>query len=246
MKIKVVLLLTATFDPGDYSEQLKISSLEERLEDYKEALVFWSSIKDDRIAGIVLCENSGVKVDPYILKLIEDRGIEFIQFDGNDKPPNVHYGYSELGIIDYAISNSKLINKYERFIKITGRLKFGCIHNLLDHIPEELNMLIDLRTNYKTKGTYIARTQIFFSTKQFWIQNLFNRRAEMIGKYALIEDWIPTILLSVDRGNIILRFPIECYPIGRSGAFGTQFGGSGKAKSILRSWTRRILPFLWI
>ena len=127
------VLLTATIDPGQYKPDLTRYDPAQRLSDYKQSLLFWEALNNSRLKGIVFCENSGTDLTPLADLTRKFRTpVEIISFEGNEKPSNMNYGYSELGIIDHAIGASIFLREYPYFIKATGRLTFPKISKLLD------------------------------------------------------------------------------------------------------------------
>ena len=59
MRSPLVVLMTATVDPGEYSGQVSRNASRSGTRDYLEAIKFWAAHPDRRIQGVVFCENSG-------------------------------------------------------------------------------------------------------------------------------------------------------------------------------------------
>lgn len=248
------VLLTATINPGSYSSQLARNDSEIRTNDYIKALNFWTSINDKRIKNIVFCENSGSDISKLKIKFQKSKiPIEFLSFDGNEKPEGVHYGYSELGIIDHAIEQSLFISNADYFIKSTGRLTFPLISDLLNTIQDlKYDAVIDHRRKYKNEsGTpFKARTQLMIFKKEYYIKYLYKLRHQMIGRTSHLEEFVSDKVFesqSSKKTRIIQRFKVECPPSGHSGWKSGDYNSvQERLKYTMRKFTRRFLPYIWL
>ena len=123
---KPVLLITATIDPGDYTSLLAPYNVDHRIEEYVQSLLFWLNLNPRPYSGIIFCENSGSSLseikDMLKVRVSDEQilAIEWLSFKGNQRPIGMHYGYSELGILDYAVENSLLLRNSQYFIKVTA------------------------------------------------------------------------------------------------------------------------------
>tara|TARA_R110002012_G_scaffold321984_1_gene553074 strand:- start:17910 stop:18632 length:723 start_codon:yes stop_codon:yes gene_type:complete len=109
-----ILLLTSTISPQDW-HFVGRKGIDEREEDYFLALSFYSKFN----LPIVFIDNSGhfsKRINSVISNISES---EYLTFLSNHS--NKGKGHGELEIIKYAFENSKLINKYDNIIKISGR-----------------------------------------------------------------------------------------------------------------------------
>ena len=121
---KCVLLLTACIAPTAATLQKHVLQRSDplvRLHDYKTALQYWLNYPDDRITGIVFIENSHFSL-AELQQLAADsnsqqRSIEFLKCQPEEVPDGVHYGYSELQMIDEAFDRSLLIQDSDHVIK---------------------------------------------------------------------------------------------------------------------------------
>jgi hypothetical protein len=253
MRGRTAILLTATVDPGDYADQSRRPSPDDRRKDYVSAIRFYTSLIDDRICGVVLCENSNhdfSDIAGYLDLQSVRTEFEILTFNGNEKPENIHYGYSELGIVDHAISKSKLLRKCDSFLKISGRLKLTNVLDLLSLIDPSTDFAIDFRRAYpRERGPqYRARTQIIYSSLQFYEDFIFEKRNQMIGVCTHIEEFIPIVVSSLaDRHNIMVRFPIECNISGVGGSDNKSYNSrTNQLKRTIRGVVRKNLPQLWL
>lgn len=248
MKTGCVVLMTATIQPTAYKISRRDAGI--RLCDYRNALLFWGTHPDTRIRAIVFCDNSGA--DLAELREVArrcPRPVEFLSFTDESPPPCVHYGYGELGIIDYAFRNSSIMRALPCFLKSTGRLKFPAVSALLDSIDDGLAAVIDHRRKYSHEsGCRVrARTQLMFFSTSFYGNTLLGRRTEMVGRYSHIEEYIAATLLENTRGATVLRrFPVECPPSGISGSGYNYDSISSQFKNALRAAARRVAPALWL
>lgn len=246
-----VILLTATIDPGLYSGRVRRASPQERLRDYLEALNFWIRLPDTRITGIVFCENSGASIETLEQAAMSSKiPIEFLSFTGNTKPVGVHYGYSELGIVDYAVRESTIIHTHKHFIKATGRLMFPRITELLNRIDAHYDCIVDHRLKYRREGGchFRARTQLMFFAKGFYERYLLDSRDEMIGSCSHIEEFLAQKLdLMKSNPQVKRRFPIECPPMGLPGSRSDSYQSAAiLCKNFARGLIRRVYPAWWL
>ncbi|MEI6334979.1 MAG: hypothetical protein WCS87_10490 [Methylococcaceae bacterium] len=246
------ILLTSTIMPSGASSE----KIQERRQQYEEALKSWMLHPDPRISGIVYCDNSSPDLE-WAYELATQQGctkdFEAIYCPDNDIPNGMHYGYPELGIIDYSIQKSRLINQSAYFVKVTGRLQFPKFSALLDTLPASFDAAIDYRSAYKhdrkSWSKYRARTQIMFFKKNFYIERLMEKKSLMIEDgISHIEEFIAGVLIPNEEknSNIVFRWPIECPPSGFGGN-GDNFDSRKRRLKVLASHcTRRVLPWLWI
>lgn len=150
--MKNFLLLTSTIKPNPNQPQLKLSNPQERLEDYRKALVFYANaLNEGRVDGIVFVDNSG-----FDLKCLSDdfpsKKIEWLSFFGLDYPTSYHRGYGEFKLIDYAFANSstlKGLNEGDAVWKITGRYIIKNLKSVLRYAPSYFDVYCDINCNAK-------------------------------------------------------------------------------------------------
>ena len=92
-----------------------------RRKDYLNAFRFWLAHPDQRLRRILLIENSGADLSEF---QEEARGsskeVEIISTTPAWPPEGLHYGYSELLMMDEALSKSRLYQESSHLIKATG------------------------------------------------------------------------------------------------------------------------------
>jgi hypothetical protein len=246
--------MTATLDPGPYADAVKRIDLRSRADDYAHALQFWAAHPDSRIKGIVFCENSSIDpqsaVGPIEVGSDFDRKIEWLGFTGNTRPKGMHYGYSELGTIDHAMSHSRLLAETALFLKVTGRLTFPRVSRLLDTFDDETRFAADCRRAYRGEsGAPIrVRTEIMLIDREFYRHHLYQRRDEMLTRCSHIEEFIAVKVLPLEsHRDVMLRFRTECPPVGIGAHNGTTYQTVRRSfKSTLRHALRKVAPGIWL
>jgi len=251
MRNRCSVLLTATVHTNrSYVGTFLRNDPDVRLHEYANALRFWASLPDDRIESVVICENSSADLSPLVEATREiPRPIEFLSFQDSPAPQNVHYGFGELGIIDHAVEHSRILKRSHYFLKATGRLVFPRITRLLDTLPDDLLGAVDHRWRYRREGDppIRARTQLMLFETDFYRSHLLGCRSEMPGFCTHIEELLAHRLVahSYER-PFVLRFPVECLPSGVGGHGKKYDSFPERTKSLIRGFTRRWLPSVWI
>lgn len=123
----MVLLITCTACPNPNVYQLKLTNKNERIRQYKECLRYY--INCSYIHKIVLCDNSNVHREIFEQEIqlakMKKKELEVMAFQGDtDEVLKLGKGYGEGEIVSYALKNSSLLAGDNYFIKLTGRLIF--------------------------------------------------------------------------------------------------------------------------
>ena len=257
MKKEYTLLLTACIDPSvsNYKKHpnFRRDALT-RLNDYKTALEYWLSYDNLNLVGIVFVENSGYDLteleEIVATKNTNNISVEFLRQLAGPTPSGVHYGYSELEMIDFAFDHSDLIKKSNYIIKATGRLYFPKLKNLLNKINSNFKVAIDSRDYkfFKQEKHYLVTT-IFMVEKDFYMQVLYDAKSKMTPANGHMEKIYFTILkpLYLPKGDVILRFPFSMNPVGIGAHFNVNYSSSKKIfESRVRDFFRVLLPDFWI
>jgi hypothetical protein len=252
--MKYSLLITSCIQPNFANMNPNFRSDSNlRLSDYSNAFRYWLSYKEAKITHIIFVENSGY--DLAELKKIAanenvyDRIIEFIQFKAITIPEGLHYGYSELEILDKAFDLSKSISETDSFIKVTGRLYFPNLSKLLKRIPNSRDVTIDFRDYkfFEIKKQYALTTLIvikndFYSRKLYGIKSSMNKE-----RLSLFETLYYEVLeeLSLSNRNIVTRFPINVDPVGIGAHWNSNYNSLlKKAFNYTRGLLRVVYPSL--
>lgn len=254
-----VLLMTACIKPSQINinnHAIYRNDPETRLSDYKTALQYWLNYPDERIKGIVFVENS--MYDLKVLKRLVfeknryHRQVEFLQFEASNIPEGLHYGYSEIEMIDNAFRDSKLISKTTHVIKVTGRIYFPKLSKLINIVKEDHLIITDCRDYeiFRLKKKMILTT-LFIVRKDFYMEHLYNVKQEMIRRNIGLIEWmfykILYPLYCESSSNIILRFPINVEPVGFGAHWNIDYNSKKKKLIAMgRGISRVLLPNFWI
>lgn len=172
-----ILLITATID-AKKTPYVAINNTKERLFEYLCSLIAW--IKLTSIKTIVFCENSNTDYNfDNIIELAEshEKTLEILKF--NEKSSQRYgKGYGEGKILEFAMFNSKYLNKNNvNFYKITGRgfiKNFEEIRNLHIDKPNvfnapsfNLNAYYDRSSFNKLLYWFIFEVKFAIKTKRF-------------------------------------------------------------------------------
>ena len=142
--------MTATITPLPGIPVLARTDPKARLQDYQEALAFYSGLLGGCFDAIVFAENSNSDVSPLIAASSKRRHfdkLEFISFYGLDYEPKHGRGYGEFRLVDHAISTSKLLRSDDVIWKVTGRYIVKNIERIVDLRPPDSDLYCHLR-NY--------------------------------------------------------------------------------------------------
>jgi hypothetical protein len=166
-KESIVLLLTATIDPGA-TPFVERSDPQTRLRDYQEALVAWLSC--GAANKIVMFENSGYDISSLkeIASRYPEHEVEFHSFLGNQSGSSKGKGYSELLGMAHVLEKSELIKNCRLVAKCTGRLTVGNAKRLFGLIEtKEFDVMCTLKRNLT-----FANSRLFVATPAFILQYL--------------------------------------------------------------------------
>ncbi len=129
----MLLIITGCVNVNSEMPFVTIFNENIRLKDYMKT-IDWA-LHTSKFRDIIFCENSNYALDiTEINKKAQELGksFEYLTFLGNSKKAiEQGKGYGEGEIVDYALTNSKLIENHQFFCKITGRLKISNIENLI-------------------------------------------------------------------------------------------------------------------
>jgi hypothetical protein len=236
-KDDILLVMTACINPG--------SDADRRHQEYLQAFTYWLDHPDPRLTRILFIENSGSDLSEFRRRAARNaKQIEFISLDTNRlRPPKVHYGYSEMRMLDDALSTSELAKTSALLIKVTGRLIFPTLPRLLDRLPEKMEGAFDCRRNHVT-------TQLFLCTPAFYAAHLEGAYRDFGAEWNTwhMENIYFTRLKRVSvESNMLLRFPVNCSPSGRAGHWGKNYSSlKERSKSAVRAVARVIAPWWWV
>jgi hypothetical protein len=249
--------MTACIRPEpQFARHLQRVDPAQRSRDYAEALRFWLTLPDRRIAALIFIENTLAPLDE-LQRAAErsnphGRECEFVSVDCNQTPPGLHYGYAEFRMIDEGLARSRLYARSPYLIKATGRYRFPAISRLLDALPPGYQVAVDSRRNRRLvpKPQFIVTAPLLLSARPFFEQHVRPAYRQMHlpppWRGQFIEDALYDVLMPFEgQAGVILRWPVNCNPIG-IGANGRAYDTlSKRAIALLRATGRRVLPGWW-
>lgn len=253
-----LLVMTATVTPAP-NAQVKRSSPQLRLEDYKRALRFWLHYPCRAAQYILFLENSGAELDE--LRAIAERenplhkAVEFLSLPIHEIPPGRNYGYTELQMLDEGLAQSKLRPSTTHMIKTTGRLIFPALGKALDRIETRasesgvgLELMIDCRKLGFPRRGADARVQLFVCSHAFYDRVLRGANQEMTAEGPrLLEQLIfKRVIPYKGQPGYYLRFPCNIDPVGHFGFKDRRYDSvrtaiSRKVRAVLRA----VAPDYW-
>lgn len=161
----VVLLLTATVDPGQVI-MLKRRDPRHRFKDYQQALKKWCRVP--AFQSIIFCENSAYDISPlrkWAANTPKARTrVRFISFSGNGYSPNLGKSYGEMGIIRHALTSVSLPADAV-LVKTTGRYYVRNINPLVDQIKAHPDCRVFCD---EKEGLRWADSRVFAATVSFY------------------------------------------------------------------------------
>jgi hypothetical protein len=248
-----LLVMTACIDPRNAPHKVHRSDPQIRMEDYKKALNFWLQYPDQRIGSILFIENTGYPLTE--LQSVCDNNplckkVEFISLQCNDYPPDVHYGYAELNMLDEGLAKSQLAKTSHYVIKVTGRLMFPDLTKLLNQLPQDYQFAVDCRasTPFAKKRLAFVTTQLMIISTDFYERYLRNIRHQMNREITHIETILyrEFVKHSAEKGAI-LRWRVNCDPVGLAAHWSKDYrSGKQRAINACRALARKLFPSCWI
>jgi len=254
-----LLVLTATVTPSA-GVQVQRNDPVTRREDYKRGFRFWLKNADPRINRVLFLENSGEDLT-YLRKIVEEentfaKAVEFISTPCVAVPAGLHYGWGELKMLDYGLSQSRLVKETSHLIKATGRFTFPNISKLLDRTPADCDVMVDCRipaSSYrkglnlipallKRQGAGLT-TQLTIFSHRFYQTHILGLVDTMkpFGYPAMMEPLIYDEVTKMEHSDgVYLRFPVNCDPSGVGASLGDVYDSKARrAVRLLRAASRK-------
>ena len=148
---KNILLLTSTIRPISNQPQLKLTNYQDRLQDYKVALAFYSELLEKGlIDNIVYVDNSGFDLKCHS-DIYTHKNIEWLSYYGLDYPESYHRGYGESKLVDYAFENSRALTELDssdKVWRITGRYIIKNLSTIIKRVPDKFDFYCNLKGNW--------------------------------------------------------------------------------------------------
>ena len=247
--------MTATITPAA-NAQVRRSSPQMRLDDYKRALRFWLSYPHPAAERILFLENSGADLGE--LRAIAEnenpqrREVEFLSLPAREIPAGTNYGYAEMQTLDEGLALSKLRLATTHMIKVTGRLTFPALGKALDRLadarPSPFELMIDCHKLGIFRRGYDARVQLFACSHDFYDRVLCGANREMNSTdVRLLEHLIyRKVIPFKGQQGYSLRFPCNIDPVGYFGFKNRRYDSPrGAIPRSLRGLLRIIAPGYW-
>jgi hypothetical protein len=217
-KIEYLLALTATITPGTHVEIVR-SDPAIRRADYLRAFRFWLAHPDPRLKRILLMENSGADMSAFhALAQASAKQVEILSQPQQAPPAGLHYGYSELVLLDAALERSTLRRETTHMAKATGRLVFPDLPRLLNRMPAAYELAVDARRNlpFRRSANGSIPTQLFLSSHAFYDKHLRKSYLDLRPDYPFyIENLFYDRIMALPRSpGVMLRWPVNCEPRG--------------------------------
>ncbi|KJF92741.1 hypothetical protein UB33_05965 [Photobacterium angustum] len=232
--IETPLLITASIDV--FSPHTAICDKEERLNQYISALkeIFSQKV----FLNIVFCENTGYSKQEFLNKVDvpEYVNFEYISFNGDKNCVLIFgKGYGEGEIIKYSLNQSELLNHYEYFFKLTGRLY---VRNISMFLRKETKTFFFRPPSLEQNK---IDTRFYCVSKNFYLNNLLNAYLDVNDDKGYFLEHAFNDKLSKIRKNSFSFF----YPdiIGLSGSTGNVYTLSlaRKLKLLIKSFCKHSL-----
>ena len=217
----MIIIITGTISPNDNIKDLNLRNVEERLEQYKNAL----EKTIDLLPGgkIVFCDNSGYDTTAlnYLIELADKNNVqlELLSFKGDTQNVVIHgKGYGEGEIVKYVLENSKLAANENYMVKITGRL-------VVDNIAEIVGRLKNDRVYFNIPNIHrrdIYDTRLYAMPISMFKQYFYEKYKEVDdGKGYILECVYRDIILSNQLPS--RNFPLYPRIVGQSGSGGIKY-----------------------
>ncbi|MGO9325457.1 MAG: hypothetical protein ACLP07_12930 [Terracidiphilus sp.] len=252
---RFLLVMTATITPAT-NAQVKRSSPQVRLEDYKRALRFWLSYPHPAAERILFLENSDTDLSE--LRAIAEnenpqrREVEFLSLPAREIPAGTNYGYAEMQTLDDGLTLSELRLVTTHMIKVTGRLTFPALGRALDRVAnarsDPFELMIDCRKLGLFRRGYDARAQLFACSHAFYDRVLRGANREMNSSdVRLLEHLIyRKVIPFKGQPGHSLRFPCNIDPVGYFGFKNRRYDSPRTAiPRGVRALLRIITPGYW-
>lgn len=246
-----LLVMTATIVPAT-GAGVKRADPRVRLEDYKQALLYWLAYGHPAADRILILENSGADLSE--LQAIAQnenpsaKPVEILSVPGNQIPEGRNYGYTEMQLLDEGLALSQLRCETTHMIKVTGRLTFPALGPALNRLKRPFELMAECRKLGFPRRGYDASTQLFVCTHRFYDEVLRDSKREMNDTdVRLLEHLIyRKVIPFKGRPGYHLRFPINIEPVGYSGFKSVSYGGFGaNLVRTIRATLRVIAPGYW-
>jgi|FLYK01.1.fsa_nt_gi hypothetical protein len=177
--MNLLLLMTATIDPGR-PHFVVVDDPWTRLRQYVTSLILWARLR--LFSWIVFCENSHhpIRLDPLV-QIAEAYGssdLEILRIHDNSGSWIHGKSWGEARLIEAALTRSRLLQKTERFWKVTGRLFVTNARRLVELHLSDPNVLDG------------GETRFFKADKGFFSRNILPMYARIHEPEGRTIEWV--------------------------------------------------------
>ncbi len=158
---KIVFLLTATLNPGDF-DFVGRKGLENRLADYVRAIRFYSQLN----FPIVFIDNSNFLSEEIKSILVSTMNSEYHTFSSIESVNGK--GHGEMEIINYGYKHSELMKNADVVIKVSGRYIISNLQEIISGLDEHET----IHYCNMTRNLFWADTRIMILTYYFYTSYL--------------------------------------------------------------------------
>jgi hypothetical protein len=246
------ILLTATIAPPQTAVARNDPIV--RLQDYLTALEFYLSLPTSIVDRILFVDNSASDLTPierFVKERVADKVVELISFEGNDHPVSYGKAYGEFKLMDFGLTHTSLVASEDIFWKITGRLKFVNVCDMVSAVHDHYDLLCDLH-NFPLVGTgkFFGNRWMdlrVFSCSVKAYKEIFAGKYEQFGPRLNQDTLYDVVMDASSYSKILPRFPIHATLSGFSGRHDRNYhSGMQKLKTCVRSVFRKVAPQLWV
>ncbi len=250
---RLLLTLTATITP-DINAAVVRKDPSLRRADYLNAFRYWVNHPDPRLRQILFAENSGADLTEFHEAASKSKkSIEIISTAPVQLPPGLDYGYSELLMIDQALSQSLLRQNTTHMIKMTGRLTFPALPKLLNMVPDDVLLAADARSTlvFRRIRRGLIKLELFLVNHDFYDTHLRQLHASLLASPGYpynTEHFIFEHLEGLAKNTgVFFRFPVNCEPVGYAAHAGKRYDRPSRHfMTAARALSRVIAPKIWL
>ncbi|MGU3330492.1 hypothetical protein FV228_08175 [Methylobacterium sp. WL18] len=250
-----ILLMTATITPPVGVPNLQRTNPILRMEDYRQALIFYMSFIGRGISGIVFVDNSesdlAILADTACAAGQADN-VEFLSFDGLKYPPAYDRGYGELIIVDHAMATARMIQALpsDGFVwKVTGRYIVRNLKRIIDKSPLRADIYCNFRNiPVRLVDMYLMRWNVL--GYQHALRGAYQKLA--INVPGVAPGVVPEQLLRKHLDQIApalkLKVRFNCTPelVGIRGGDNRGYSTDNRWKFVVRKTAQIAVPSIWI
>jgi hypothetical protein len=246
------VFLTATITPPPAA--VARNDPQRRMNDYLDALKFYLTLPTNIVDRVLFVDNSGSDIkciERFVRSRVTDKVVEVISFDGNDRAVSYGKAYGEFKLLDFGLEHSELLGEEDIFWKVTGRLKFTNLREMIAAVPAEYDLLCDLHNvpvvgTGKCFGNRWMDLRVFSCSVKSY-RGLFAGKYERLGPRMNQEILYDVVMAAKSHMDILPRFPIQPLIEGVSGRYNRAYhSGLQRIKTAIRCGLRKFAPFIWV